>query len=343
MDIKAAIAQLMQGQSLSGESMIEVMHAIMSGATTDAQNAAFLIALQMKGPSVEEVFGGATVMRELATKVPLANREFLVDTCGTGGSGSNKFNVSTASALVAACAGARVAKHGNRGASSKSGSADVLEAAGVALGLSADVVARCIDEIGVGFMFAPAHHSAMKHVIAARKEIGVRTIFNVLGPLTNPAGAPNQVMGVYAASWIPLLIDVLRRLGSEHVLIVAADDGLDEISIAADTHVGELRNGELLEYIVSPEEFGMKRRESMDTLRIESPGESLILLRAALNYSHEDAGDIVALNAGAAIYAAGVEGSLVEGVTRAQAILRSGDALAKFDALASFTQAQSQR
>jgi anthranilate phosphoribosyltransferase len=343
MDIKAAIAQLMQGQSLSGESMIEVMHAIMSGATTDAQNAAFLIALQMKGPSVEEVFGGATVMRELATKVPLANREFLVDTCGTGGSGSNKFNVSTASALVAACAGARVAKHGNRGASSKSGSADVLEAAGVALGLSADVVARCIDEIGVGFMFAPAHHSAMKHVIAARKEIGVRTIFNVLGPLTNPAGAPNQVMGVYAASWIPLLIDVLRRLGSEHVLIVAADDGLDEISIAADTHVGELRNGELLEYIVSPEEFGMKRRESMDTLRIESPGESLILLRAALNYSHEDAGDIVALNAGAAIYAAGVEGSLVEGVTRAQAILRSGDALAKLDALASFTQAQSQR
>lgn len=343
MDIKAAIAQLMQGQSLSGESMIEVMHAIMSGATTDAQNAAFLIALQMKGPSVEEVFGGATVMRELATKVPLANREFLVDTCGTGGSGSNKFNVSTASAIVAACAGARVAKHGNRGASSKSGSADVLEAAGVALGLSADVVARCIDEIGVGFMFAPAHHSAMKHVIAARKEIGVRTIFNVLGPLTNPAGAPNQVMGVYAASWIPLLIDVLRRLGSEHVLIVAADDGLDEISIAADTHVGELRNGELLEYIVSPEEFGMKRRESMDTLRIESPGESLILLRAALNYSHEDAGDIVALNAGAAIYAAGVEGSLVEGVTRAQAILRSGDALAKFDALASFTQAQSQR
>ena len=343
MDIKAAIAQLMQGQSLSGESMIEVMHAIMSGATTDAQNAAFLIALQMKGPSVEEVFGGATVMRELATKVPLANREFLVDTCGTGGSGSNKFNVSTASALVAACAGARVAKHGNRGASSKSGSADVLEAAGVALGLSADVVARCIDEIGVGFMFAPAHHSAMKHVIAARKEIGVRTIFNVLGPLTNPAGAPNQVMGVYAASWIPLLIDVLRRLGSEHVLIVAADDGLDEISIASDTHVGELRNGELLEYIVSPEEFGMKRRESMDTLRIESPGESLILLRAALNYSHEDAGDIVALNAGAAIYAAGVEGSLVEGVTRAQAILRSGDALAKLDALASFTQAQSQR
>jgi anthranilate phosphoribosyltransferase len=217
-----------------------------------------------------------------------------------------------------------------------------LEAAGVALGLSAEAVARCIDEIGVGFMFAPAHHSAMKHVIAARKEIGVRTVFNVLGPLTNPAGAPNQVMGVYAASWIPLLIDVLRRLGSEHVLIVAAEDGLDEISIAADTHVGELKNGELLEYVVLPEEFGMKRRESVDSLRIESPEESLALLRAALSYSHEDAADIVALNAGAAIYAAGVEGSLVDGVARAQAILRSGDALGKLDALASFTQAQSQ-
>ena len=337
MDIKAAIAQLMQGQSLSGESMIEVMRAIMSGATTDAQNAAFLIALQIKGPSVEEVFGGATVMRELATKVPLANREFLVDTCGTGGSGSNKFNVSTASALVAACAGARVAKHGNRGASSKSGSADVLEAAGVTLGLSAEEVARCIDEIGVGFMFAPAHHSAMKHVIAARKEIGVRTVFNVLGPLTNPAGAPNQVMGVYAVPWIPVLIDVLRRLGSEHVLIVAADDGLDEISIAADTHVGELKNGELLEYTVSPEEFGMKRRESVDTLRIESPEESLTLLRAALSYAHEDAGDIVALNAGAAIYVANLADSLIDGVEKAKLIMRSGAALTKLEELVAFT------
>ena len=188
-------------------------------------------------------------------------------------------------------------------------------------------------------MFAPAHHSAMKHVIAARKEIGVRTVFNVLGPLTNPAGAPNQVMGVYTAEWIPLLIDVLRRLGSEHVLIVAADDGLDEISIAADTRVGELKNGELLEYVVSPEEFGMRRRESVDSLRIESPEESLAMLRASLDYSHEDAGDIVALNAGAAIYAAGIEGSLVEGVARAQTVLQSGEALVKLEALVSFTQA----
>ena len=176
----------------------------------------------------------------------------------------------------------------------------------------------------------------------ARKEIGVRTVFNVLGPLTNPAGAPNQVMGVYAAAWIPLLIDVLCRLGSEHVLIVAADDGLDEISIAADTHVGELKNGELLEYVVSPEEFGMRRRESVDSLRIESPEESLAMLRASLDYSHEDAGDIVALNAGAAIYAAGIEGSLVEGIARAQTVLKTGEALIKLEALVSFTQAQAQ-
>lgn len=342
MDIKATIAQLMRRQDLSSAAMIEAMRAIMSGETTDAQNAAFLVALQMKGPVVEEVFGGASVMRELAMTVPLTEHSFLVDTCGTGGSGSNKFNVSTASALVAACAGARVAKHGNRGASSKSGSADVLEAAGVALGLSADAVARCINEVGVGFMFAPAHHSAMKHVIAARKEIGVRTVFNVLGPLTNPAGAPNQVMGVYSVDWIPVLLDVLKRLGSEHVLIVAAEDGLDEISIAADTHVGELKQGEFLEYAVSPEEFGMTRRNSVEMLKIDSPQQSLDMLRAALCYENADAGDIVALNAGAAIYASGVEGDLAAGVARAQEILRSGAALEKLEALATLSQSLAQ-
>lgn len=338
MDIKATIAQLMQRQDLTSAAMIEAMRAIMSGETTDAQNAAFLVALQMKGPVVEEVFGGASVMRELAMAVPIAARQFLVDTCGTGGSGSNKFNVSTASALVAASAGARVAKHGNRGASSKSGSADVLEAAGVALGLSAAAVARCVDELGVGFMFAPAHHSAMRHVITARREIGVRTVFNVLGPLTNPAAAPNQVMGVYSAEWIPVLLDVLKRLGSEHVLIVAAEDGLDEISIAAETHVGELKEGELLEYVVSPEEFGMARRANVDSLKIETPQQSLEMLRAALSYEHEDAGDIVALNAGAAIYAAGVEQDLAAGIARAQTLLHSGAALEKLDALAKLSQ-----
>ncbi len=341
MDIKQAIAQLMRGEDLSSEEMIEVMRAIMSGASTDAQNAAFLVALQMKGPVASEVYGGASVMRELATAVPVAARQFLVDTCGTGGSGSNKFNVSTASALVAACAGASVAKHGNRGASSKSGSADVLEAAGVALGLSADQVAHCIAELGVGFMFAPAHHSAMKHVIAARKEIGVRTVFNVLGPLTNPAAAPNQLMGVYSAHWIPVLLDVLKRLGSHHVLIVAAEDGLDEISIAAPTQIGELRDGEMSHYEVAPEDFGMKRRESTNSLRIDSPEQSLNMLKAALCYENEDAGDIVALNAGAAIYASGLESSLAAGVKSAQEILRSGAALEKLAALATLSQSLS--
>ena len=341
MDIKQAIAQLMRGEDLSSEEMIEVMRAIMSGASTDAQNAAFLVALQMKGPVASEVYGGASVMRELATAVPVAARQFLVDTCGTGGSGSNKFNVSTASALVAACAGASVAKHGNRGASSKSGSADVLEAAGVALGLSADQVAHCIAELGVGFMFAPAHHSAMKHVIAARKEIGVRTVFNVLGPLTNPAAAPNQLMGVYSAHWIPVLLDVLKRLGSHHVLIVAAEDGLDEISIAAPTQIGELRDGEISHYEVAPEDFGMKRRESTNSLRIDSPEQSLNMLKAALCYENEDAGDIVALNAGAAIYASGLESSLAAGVKSAQEILRSGAALEKLAALATLSQSLS--
>ena len=239
--------------------------------------------------------------------------------------------------MAAAC-GLKVAKHGNRGATSKSGSADVLEAAGVALGLSAAAVARCVDELGVGFMFAPAHHSAMRHVITARREIGVRTVFNVLGPLTNPAAAPNQVMGVYSAEWIPVLLDVLKRLGSEHVLIVAAEDGLDEISIAAETHVGELKEGELLEYVVSPEEFGMARRANVDSLKIETPQQSLEMLRAALSYEHEDAGDIVALNAGAAIYAAGVEQDLAAGIARAQTLLHSGAALEKLDALAKLSQ-----
>lgn len=332
----------MRREDLDSEAMIGVMRSIMSGATTDAQNAAFLVALQMKGPVVAEVFGGAQVMRELAMAVPIKERHRLVDTCGTGGSGSNKFNVSTAAALVAACAGARVAKHGNRGASSKSGSADVLEAAGVALGLPAAAVARCVEELGVGFMFAPAHHSAMKHVIAARKEIGVRTVFNLLGPLTNPAGAPNQVMGVYSAEWIPLLLDVLKRLGSEHVLIVAAEDGLDEISIAAGTRVGELKSGELLEYVVSPEEFGLQRRDSIDSLTIDSPQHSLQLLHSALRYEHEAAGDIVALNAGAAIYAAGVVGDLAGGVARAQEILHAGDALLKLEALVKLSQSLSE-
>lgn len=337
MTIVDAIKRVTGGQDLSSEEMIAVMHILMSGQSTDAQNAAFLVGLQMKGVKAAEVFGGATVMRELSAKVNIASSSNLVDTCGTGGSGSNKFNVSTASAFVAAAAGAKVAKHGNRGATSKSGSADVLEAAGVNLGLTADQVAAAIEQIGLGFMFAPAHHSAMKHVITARKEIGVRTVFNILGPLTNPAGAPNQIMGVFDGSLIPLLLEVLKDLGSSHVLIVAAEDGLDEISIAAATTVGELKNGEISTYSVSPGDFGIEQYADCNTLKIDSAEASLALLRQALTYEHKAAGDIVALNAGAAIYAANLTDSLAGGVSRAQEILVSGEALNTLDSLVQFS------
>lgn len=338
MDIRTAIKQVTSGRDLQRDEMIAVMRDIMSGATTDAQNAGFLVGLQMKGVKATEILGGATVMRELATPVQVTSRDKLVDTCGTGGSGSNKFNVSTTSAFVAAAAGAKVAKHGNRGATSKSGSADVLEAAGLNLGMSAADVGRAIDTIGVGFMFAPAHHSAMKHVITARKEIGVRTVFNLLGPLTNPASAPNQVMGVFDKQWIPALLEVLQQLGSQHVLIVAAEDGLDEISIAAATQVGELKDGVISHYTVTPEDFGIQRQATIDMLRIDSAAASLALLKQALTYSHQAAGDIVALNAGAAIYAAGITSTLAAGVAQARAVLGSGAALAKLDALVKFSQ-----
>lgn len=337
MDIKLAIAQVTQEQDLSREEMIAVMQTLMSGDATNAQIAAFLVGLQMKGITADEIYGGATVMRQLATPVAVSNKTNLVDTCGTGGSGSNKFNVSTASAVVAASAGARVAKHGNRGATSKSGSADLLEAAGVNLTLDASKVALCIDQLGIGFMFAPAHHSAMKHVITARKEIGVRTLFNLLGPLTNPAAAPNQIIGVYDKKWIPVLLEVLKDLGSEHVLIVASDDGLDEISASAPTTVGELKDGRVTMYTVEPETFGFERQAGFKHLQINSAQESLAKVKAALNYSDTQAADIVALNAGAAIYAANVTDSLVDGVKLAVQILHSGSAIELLARLSSFS------
>jgi len=336
-DIVSAIKRVTSRQDLDSDEMIAVMRSIMTGETTDAQNAAFLVGLQMKGVKTPELLGGATVMRELATAVTVSPSPHLVDTCGTGGSGSNKFNVSTASAIVAAAAGAKVAKHGNRGATSKSGSADVLEAAGVNLGLSAEQVGQTIDKVGVGFMFAPAHHSAMKHVIAARKEIGVRTVFNLLGPLTNPAGAPNQVMGVFDAAWIPVILEVLKSLGSKHVLVVAAEDGLDEISIAAPTTVGELKDGVITQYSVNPQGLGVPQHADFSSLQIDSADASLGLLKQALAGEHEAAMDIVALNAGAAIYVAGLAATLGDGVTQAQGILKEGKALAKLDELVQYT------
>ena len=338
MNIKDAIRRVTGGGDLAALEMVEVMTHVMSGETTDAQNAAFLVGLQMKGVRAAEIFGAARVMRELATPVKVGDRSHLVDTCGTGGSGAGKFNVSTAAAMVAACAGARVAKHGNRGATSKSGSADVLEAAGYNLALGPDQVGELIDRVGVGFMFAPAHHGAMKHVIAARREIGVRTVFNLLGPLTNPAGAPNQLMGVFDDAWIRPLLEVLRELGSEHVLIVAAEDGLDEISIAAATRVGELKDGDIREFQLTPEALGFERARDIDDLRVDSPAASLELVNRALGWEHEKAAQLVALNAGAAIYAAGLSEDPAAGVARAVAVQQGGMAVDKFRELVDLSQ-----
>lgn len=339
MNIQGALATLLEDRDLTAEQMQSVMRVIMSGEATDAQIGGFLIALRAKGETVDEITGAAKVMRELATKVPLQS-ENLVDTCGTGGDGARLFNVSTASAIAAAAAGVQVAKHGNRSVSSKTGSADLLEAAGVVLNLEVEQVARCVETVGVGFMFAPAHHSAMKHAIGPRKELATRTIFNVLGPLTNPASAPNQVLGVFAKDWVRPLAEVLRNLGSEHVLVVHSTDGLDEISLSAPTWVAELRDGEIKEYQITPEDLGVSSAP-MDALMVDTAEESLALVQAALKESDSLASDMIALNAGAAIYVAGIASSLKQGVQMAQDAIGSGLAGAKLTELIEFTQTAS--
>lgn len=331
MDIQSAIRAVTEHRNLSSEEMTAIMRTIMGGEATQSQIGGFLIGLRMKGETVEEIAAAATVMRELATTVDV-DTEYLVDTCGTGGDGSSTFNISTASAFVVAGAGARVAKHGNRSASSQSGSADVLEAAGVNLDLTPEQIAQCIQEVGVGFMFAPKHHGAMKHAIGPRKEMAVRTIFNVLGPLTNPAGAPNQVIGVFSQELIEPLARVLARLGSRHVLVVHADDGLDEISIAADTHVAEYKDGNLATHRINPQQFGFDTA-SLSTLTVSSPEESLEVVRSVFDNADGPARDIVALNAGAAIYASGLAEDLNSGVSKALASLSSGAARERLSAL----------
>ncbi|MEH6471618.1 MAG: anthranilate phosphoribosyltransferase [Halopseudomonas sp.] len=332
MDIQAAIKALTERQNLTAEQMQSVMHSIMTGEATPAQIGGFLIALRMKGETVDEVVGAAKVMRELATAVPVAG-DHIVDTCGTGGDGAGIFNVSTAGAFVVAVAGGQVAKHGNRSVSSSTGSADVLEAAGVNLNTTPEQVASCITQVGVGFMFAPAHHSAMKHAIGPRREMAVRTVFNVLGPLTNPAGAPNQVLGVFSREWLRPLAEVLQRLGSRHVMVVHAEDGLDEISIASPTYVAELKDGQISEYTLTPEELGLSMA-SLDSLVVDNAEQSLQLIRSVLAGEASPAADIIKLNAGAAIYVAGLAESLQTGVARAAEILDSGAALHKLEALA---------
>ncbi len=339
MDIKAALNAVVEHRDLSTEEMQSVMQQIMTGQATDSQIGGFLVGLRMKGESIDEITGAAQVMRELATKVTIQG-DNLVDTCGTGGDGSNLFNVSTASAFVVAAAGGQVAKHGNRSVSSSTGSADVLEAAGINLGITAEQVARCVEEIGVGFMFAPAHHSAMKHAIGPRKEMGLRTIFNMLGPMTNPAGVKNQVIGVFSQALCRPMAEVLKRLGSEHILIVHSADGLDEISLANETHIAELKNGEITEYIVKPEDFDIESK-SLIGLSVESAQQSLAIIKAALGKDNSDnaskARDIIALNAGAAIYASNLADSLQQGIAMAEDAIGSGLALAKINELASFT------
>lgn len=327
MQLPEAIRATLARRNLSGEEMTHVMRQIMTGQATPAQIGGFLIGLRMKGETIEEITAAAQVMRELATRVEV-NVPHLVDTCGTGGDGINTFNISTTAAFVAAAAGAHVAKHGNRSVSSRSGSADVLEAADVRLDLTPAQVAHCITAVGVGFMFAPAHHGAMKHAIGPRREMGVRTLFNLLGPLTNPAGAPNQVIGVFEAAWVEPLAEVMARLGSRHVMVVHADDGMDEISIGAATRVAELKHGKIRAYTVTPEQYGL-RRTPAEALAVESAAQSLVVMRQVLANHAGPAHDIVTLNAGAAIYVAGRANSLEEGVERAREAIASGAALDK--------------
>lgn len=316
--------------------MREVMHTIMGGMATDAQIGGFLIALRCKGETIDEIAAAAEVMRELASTVTVTG-DHVIDTCGTGGDGANTFNISTASAFVVAAAGGQVAKHGNRSVSSRCGSADVLEAAGVNLDLSAEQVARCVNKIGVGFLFAPKHHGAMKHTLVVRKEMGVRTLFNLLGPLANPASSPNQLVGVFAKQWLQPMAYALKQLGSQHVLVVNAQDGLDEISIASATDVAELKDGVVSIYSITPEQFGLQRA-NLSALAVASAADSLAIINAVLANQTGAATDIVLLNAGAAIYAANLVDSLAAGIGRARLVIANGAAKAKLDALVAYSQ-----
>ncbi|MDA7968934.1 MAG: anthranilate phosphoribosyltransferase [Gammaproteobacteria bacterium] len=339
MNLADATLKLADNKDLTREEMVDVMRIIMNGEADSADIVLFLGALASKGEAVAEIIGAAVIMREFCAKVKTDKKD-LADSVGTGGDGAKLFNISTAAAFTAAAAGAVIAKHGNRAASGNCGSADVLEAAGVDITLTPEQVGKCIDECGIGFMFAPTHHAATRHVMEARREIGVRTVFNLLGPLTNPAGARRQLVGVFDKKWLVPLAEVFRELGSEHTLVVCSDDGLDEISVAAATNVAELRDGEIREYRITPEELGVKKAP-LGGLAVADAVESLGLLRAVLGGEPADpdgaAEGMVALNAGATLYAADVCDSLKAGVARAREVLKSGAALAKLEELAAFS------
>ncbi len=336
MNIQQVLQQLLDKQALTFAEMREVMHFIMSGSATDAQISGFLIALRCKGETIDEIAAAVEVMRELANKVTV-NGAHIIDTCGTGGDGASTFNISTTCAFVVAAAGGQVAKHGNRSVSSRCGSADLLEVAGVNLNLSTEQVEQCVNDLGVGFLFAPKHHGAMKHTIHVRKEMGVRTLFNLLGPLSNPAGAPNQLIGVFAKEWVEPLAHVLKKMGSQHVLVVNADDGLDEISIASATSVAELKDGQVRTYTITPEQFGFNRA-SLAELAVDNAETSLVIVKSVLDNQDSAAKDIVLLNAGAAIYAANLTDTLAAGIEKARHVIASGEAKAKLDALIAYSQ-----
>jgi len=320
-----ALTRLIEQREIFYDEMLSLMRQIMTGEVSAAQIAGILVGLRVKKETIGEISAAAYVMREFATRVPVTRREHLVDTCGTGGDAAHTFNISTASALVAAAAGAQVAKHGGRSVSSTCGSADVLEALGVNLSLTPEQVGRSIDQIGIGFMFAPNFHGAMKYAAPVRRELGVRTIFNVLGPLTNPAGAENQVMGVFHPDLVGIQARVLQRLGSRHVLVVNGSDGLDEITISGATNIAELKDGQVNEYTVTPEQFGL-HSASLASIRVTTVDEAKAMLLGVLENQPGAARDIVQLNAGAAIYVAGLTATLADGVKKAAEVIASGAA-----------------
>jgi anthranilate phosphoribosyltransferase len=323
-----ALTRTIEHREIFHDEMLALMRRIMGGEMSHPMMAALLIGLRVKKETIGEITAAAQVMREFSTKVVVGDRKYLVDIVGTGGDSSHTFNISTCSMFVAAAAGARVSKHGNRGVSSKSGSADVLEAMGVPLTLAPDAIARCIEQTGIGFMFAPNHHPAMKNVAPVRKELGVRTIFNILGPLTNPADAPNILMGVFHPDLVGIQVRALQRLGAEHALVVYGRDGMDEVSLGAATMVGEYRDGEIREYEIHPEDFGLTMASNR-TLKVTTPAESLALVRSVLDDESGPARDIVVLNAGVGLYAANVAPTITDGIALAREAISSGKAAAK--------------
>lgn len=332
-----AVQRTIEHREIFHDEMLHVMRMIMSGEMSPVMMTALITGLRVKKETIGEITAAAQVMREFSTKVHVADKTHLVDIVGTGGDGSHTFNISTCSMFVAAAAGAKVSKHGGRSVSSKSGSADVLEALGININLSPDAIAQCIAQVGVGFMFAPNHHPAMKNVAPVRKELGVRTIFNILGPLTNPASAPNILMGVFHPDLVGIQVRALQRLGAEHALVVYGKDGMDEVSLGAATVVGELRNGEITEYEIHPEDFGVAMASNR-ALRVETPEQSMKMLRGVLAGEPGAARDIVVLNAGAALYAANVADSMKAGIELARKAIDSGAAKGKLEQLVSTTQ-----